>query len=194
VGSPALPGQTLTGHSLTGQGDLDSLPIPDWGHQFACDAGVMSDIARYIPHPRLAERRRTGPPRVADITRPAPTAPWYNRFNAWLAVKITRGVGTMWCAYAFAALALVSLPSAIRSRDAVTIVSWVSQTFLQLVLLSIIIVGQNVLAAASDKRSEATYEDADEVLHTTIDIEQHLAAQDDQIERILAELAQLRHA
>jgi hypothetical protein len=76
----------------------------------------------------------------------------------------------------------------------VTIVSWVSQTFLQLVLLSIIIVGQNVLAAASDKRSEATYEDADAVLHTSLGIEQHLAAQDEQIARILAEVAQLRHA
>lgn len=54
----------------------------------------------------------------------------------------------------------VSLPSAISSGSAVTLVSWISQTFLQLVLLSIIIVGQNVLAGA-DKRSEASYEDAD---------------------------------
>ncbi len=61
-------------------------------------------------------------------------------------------VGTMWCAYAFAALALISLPQAISSHNAVTLVSWVSQTFLQLVLLSVIIVGQNVLAAAADKR------------------------------------------
>ena len=82
-------------------------------------------------------------------SKPAPV-------NAWLAVKVTTGVGTMWCAYAFTALALVSLPSAIASHNAVTLVSWISQTFLQLVLLSVIIVGQNVLAAAADKRSEAT--------------------------------------
>jgi hypothetical protein len=98
----------------------------------------------------------------------------------------------MWCAYAFAILALVSLPSAIKSGSAVTLVSWVSQTFLQLVLLSIIIVGQNVLAAASDKRAEATYEDADAVLHTALDIQEHLAAQDAEIERLLAEVRQLR--
>jgi hypothetical protein len=78
--------------------------------------------------------------------------------NKWLAVKITRGVGTMWCAYAFALIALVSLPAAIHSHDPVIVVSWLSQTFLQLVLLSIIIVGQNVLAEANDQRAEADHE------------------------------------
>ncbi len=77
-----------------------------------------------------------------------------------------------------AALALVSLPSAIASHNPVTLVSWISQTFLQLVLLSVIIVGQNVLAAAADKRSEATYNDADAVLHEAVMIQEHLAAQD----------------
>jgi len=114
------------------------------------------------------------------------------RFNRWLAVKVTNGVGTMWCAYAFAALALVSLPAAIMSRNPVLIVSWISQTFLQLVLLSIIIVGQNVLAAASDKRAEATFEDADAVLHTALQIQDHLAAQDGEIEKILAGLTGLK--
>jgi hypothetical protein len=154
----------------------------------------MSDIFNYVPHPRIAARRAAGPPKVADVVVPAASAPWYARFNAALAVKITTAVGTMWCAYAFAALAFVSLPSAIRSGDAVTLVSWISQTFLQLVLLSIIIVGQNVLAAAADKRSEATYEDADAVLHTSIAIQKHLEAQDSEIEKILAEVRQLRTA
>jgi hypothetical protein len=148
----------------------------------------MSDIFKFIPHPRIAARMASGPPKVADVTTPAPTASPVARFNAWLAVKITDGVGTMWCAYAFAALALVSLPSAIKSGDPVTLVSWISQTFLQLVLLSIIIVGQNVLAAAADKRSEATYEDSDAVLHTALEIQKHLEAQDAELEKILAEL------
>jgi hypothetical protein len=154
----------------------------------------MSDIFKYIPHPRIAARRETGPPKVADVATPPPTASAVTRFNAWLAVKITDGVGTMWCAYAFAALALVSLPSAVRSGNAVTLVSWISQTFLQLVLLSIIIVGQNVLAAAADKRAEATYEDGDAVLHTSMDIQRHLLAQDAEIERILTEVRQLKTA
>jgi hypothetical protein len=80
------------------------------------------------------------------------------RVNKWLAVRITEGVGTMWCAYAFALLAIVSLPAAIVSHSAVIIVQWISQTFLQLVLLSIIIVGQNVLAEASDQRAQADHE------------------------------------
>ena len=114
------------------------------------------------------------------------------RFNTWLAVRVTRAVGTVWCAYAFAALALVSLPAAIASHNPVILVSWVSQTFLQLVLLSIIIVGQNVQAAASDKRAEATYEDADAVLHTSLQIQDHLLAQDDAIEKILNRVATLK--
>ncbi len=90
------------------------------------------------------------------------------RANAWLAVKITRAVGSMWCAYAFAVLSLVSLPAAIQSGDQVIIVSWISQTFLQLVLLSVIIVGQNVQAAASDARAEGDHTTLDAVHTLTI--------------------------
>ena len=154
----------------------------------------MPDTIKFIPHPRIAARRKAGPPKVADVTTMAKTAPWYDRFNAKLAVKITQGVGTMWCAYAFAALALVSLPSAIRSGSAVTLVSWISQTFLQLVLLSIIIVGQNVRAAAADQRAEATYEDADAVLQTALAIQQHLEAQDVELSEIRSQVGQLRGA
>ncbi len=80
------------------------------------------------------------------------------RFNTWLAVRITRSVGSMWCAYVFAAIALISLPAAIQSRNSVIIVAWIAQTFFQLVLLPIILVGQNVLAAASDARAESDHE------------------------------------
>src|SRR6478609_3296894 len=148
----------------------------------------------HIPHPHIAARTASGPPKVADAARPRPDASPATRFNAALAVKITNGVGTMWCAYSFAALALVSLPDAIGSKNPVTLVSWISQTFLQLVLLSIIIVGQNIQATASDSRAEATYEDADAVLHTALDIQNHLREQDAEIEGILAEVRKLRTA
>jgi len=144
----------------------------------------MSEIFTPTLHPRIEQRKKQRPIKVADLM-PRGDNP-ITRFNRWLAVKVTNGVGTMWCAYAFAALALLSLPAAIMSGNAVLIVSWISQTFLQLVLLSIIIVGQNVLAAASDKRAEATYEDADAVLHTSLQIQDHLLAQDREIEKILA--------
>ena len=79
------------------------------------------------------------------------------RFNTWLALKITGSVGTMWAAYLFAALTLISLPAAIASRSPIIIVAWIAQTFLQLVLLPIIIVGQNVIQAANDARAEADH-------------------------------------
>ena len=150
----------------------------------------MSKIFTPVLHPRIELRKLERPLRVTDLMPKGAGNP-ITRFNRWLAVKVTNGVGTMWCAYAFAALALISLPAAITSGNPVTLVSWISQTFLQLVLLSIIIVGQNVLAAASDKRAEATYEDADAVLHTALQIQDHLAAQDAEIEKILANLKPL---
>src|SRR5579864_6013269 len=76
------------------------------------------------------------------------------KFNTFIAVKITKIVGSMWCAYAFGLLTLVSLPAAIASHNPIIIISWIAQTFLQLVLLPIIIVGQNVQAAASDERAK----------------------------------------
>jgi hypothetical protein len=135
-------------------------------------------IYRYVPHRRTQARLAGEAPRPVKVVDQLPAGSKAARFNAWLAVKVTTGVGTMWCAYAFTALALVSLPSAIASHNAVTLVSWISQTFLQLVLLSVIIVGQNVLAAAADKRSEATYNDADAVLREAVMIQEHLVAQD----------------
>lgn len=80
------------------------------------------------------------------------------RLNTAVALRITAAVGSMWCAYAFAALALISLPAALSTGNNIVIVAWIAQTFLQLVLLPIIIVGQNVQAAASEARAEADHE------------------------------------
>jgi hypothetical protein len=80
------------------------------------------------------------------------------RFNAAVAVRITRIVGTMYCAYVFTLVALVALPAAIQQGSATVLVNWLSSNFLQLVLLPIIIVGQNVISAAQDARAEADHE------------------------------------
>jgi hypothetical protein len=80
-----------------------------------------------------------------------------NDFNRNLAARITSGVATMWCAYIFALIALISLPAAINSHDLITIVAWVAQTFLQLVLLSIIMVGQNVSSASVELKITETH-------------------------------------
>ncbi|HUA96385.1 MAG TPA: hypothetical protein VMB82_12775 [Acidimicrobiales bacterium] len=145
-------------------------------------------IYEYIPHRRTVEKAAHAhhPVKVIDqLPRGNPVS----RFNSWFAVRITTGVGTMWCAYAFAGLALISLPEAIRSHSTVVVVSWISQTFLQLVLLSVIIVGQNVLAAAADKRAEATFNDADAVLQEAVKIQEHLLAQDKVLAGLVAAAA-----
>jgi hypothetical protein len=79
------------------------------------------------------------------------------RFNLWLADKITAGVATMWCAYLFAGIALISLPKALQSGDSIVIIAWVAQTFLQLVLLSIIMVGQKVQSISVEQKIDETH-------------------------------------
>lgn len=78
-------------------------------------------------------------------------------FNAKIAVMITGWVSTMWCAYAFGLLALMSLPAILTqafhlhafphwmvSASLIALVAWVSSYFLQLVLLSVLSVQQAV--------------------------------------------------
>jgi len=75
------------------------------------------------------------------------------KINTKIALTVTDVVGTMWCAYIFAVLAVLSLPTAIAGGIA-TLISWVAQTFLQLVLLSVIMVGQRIQSERTEKRDE----------------------------------------
>ena len=113
----------------------------------------------HIPHPHI-ELRKDFLKRYRERPR---------GFNNWLAVKITQIVGTMWCAYAFAVLALISLPQA-ASNGTAALIAWIAQTFLQLVLLSIIMVGQKVAAQKSDAQLEQTFKDAEALLHMNDDM------------------------
>jgi len=132
-------------------------------------------LYEHIPHPHIARRAKQGPVKVADQ---AATHTAYARFNSWLGLKVTTGVGSMTCAYLFTALALVSLPAAIHSHDLIVIVSWIAQTLIQLVLLSVILFGQGLQSQAADARSAATYSDAEAILATATQVQEHLAAQD----------------
>ena len=146
----------------------------------------MPETFQYVPHPHLERRKATGPPKVHDSAADVHGAGILGRFNATLGLHITVIVGTMWAAYVFAAIALISLPDNIHSTQ--TLILWISSSFLQLVLLPIIIVGQNIQAKAADKRAEATYNDAVAVLEEAKQIQQHLLAQDREIEKIIAAL------
>ncbi|MGO9216565.1 MAG: hypothetical protein ACLP5E_02140 [Streptosporangiaceae bacterium] len=143
----------------------------------------------YRHHPWVRDRRQHGPVQVGDqLDR----SNWYKRVNARIAVWVTIGVGSMTCAWVFAALAIAGLPTAMKPGN-IGLLFWISSDFLQLTLLSIIIVGQNILAKASDKRAIATYNDGEANLHEILAAQDHLLAQDRLIEdtqaKILAAIA-----
>ena len=134
----------------------------------------------HTPHPRTVARLsgQAPPPATVDQGRVG--------LNGRIGLAITSAVGTMVCAYVFGLIALISLPSAIRSGSLTILIAWISSNFIQLVLLPVIIVGQNLQANAADKRSEQTYKDAEAVLHEALQIQQHLAAQDAVLASIIA--------
>ncbi len=145
----------------------------------------VAAVFEHIPHPHtraMLAGSAPAPPKVDDERI---------GFNGKLGLFLTTVVGTMWAAYLFTVLAIVSFPSAIRSGDSIIVVAWIAQTFLQLVLLPIIIVGQNIQAKAADKRAEQTYKDAEAILHECSQIQAHLAAQDDVQANQIAELQDL---
>jgi hypothetical protein len=120
----------------------------------------MAQAVDHAPHPHIEARKQQGA---------HTTAKEHTGFNGWLAVNITNLVATMWCAYAFAILAFISLPDAIKAGTP-ALIAWIAQTFLQLVLLSIIMVGQKVAAQASDKQALQTYKDAEALLEISNDL------------------------
>lgn len=143
------------------------------------ESATKSVAFRHVPHPRIRERSTEKPPLTTDERVGV---------NGKIGVFITAVVGTMWAAYLFTLLALVSLPAAIRSGSQLIIVAWVAQTFLQLVLLPVIIVGQNVQARAADKRAQQTYSDAEAILHECLQLQAHLQAQDSILDDVVRRL------
>lgn len=111
---------------------------------------------------------------------------FFGRINTFLAINITKIVGSMWCAYVFMVLAFISLPAAIRTNDPLIIVAWIAQTFLQLVLLPIIIVGQNVASAASDERAKHDHETL-MAIHTITSAIYEINKQQNEILKLLKE-------
>jgi hypothetical protein len=135
-------------------------------------------LAAAVPHTvktrhHLTRAVRLNPAEIRRATREV------EGFNAKLAVVITHAVGSMAMAYVFCLIALTSLPAILIEAGVLTksdvpqfltkpglilIVAWIAQTFIQLVLLSIIMVGQDVQSIASDARSENTFKDTQAIL------------------------------
>lgn len=130
------------------------------------------------PHPPAHGWTKLGHAVHARAVDHLPGDTAYARFNKWVAIKVTTGVGSMTCAYVFSMVALLSLPAILSQfyvfhstfpnwlvkASLIALVSWVAQTYIQLVLLSVIIVGQNIQSAASDARAAKTFEDTERAL------------------------------
>jgi hypothetical protein len=134
---------------------------------------AVADIPPPVRHLRYVAAVHPTPARIKHAMSEV------DGFNAKFAVLVTRLVGSMWCAYLFCLIARVSLPAILIDANVLTkgdvpqflakpglilIVAWIAQTFIQLVLLSVIMVGQSVQSAASDARSEQTYEDTVKII------------------------------
>jgi uncharacterized membrane protein len=147
------------------------MPVIDFVHQ---------------PHPHTESRHLTRPPKIADE---------HVGFNGRLGAAITRHVGTMWAFY----IAIVIMGTwillaglAFGPLHRVDPYPFAFLLFLgnivQLLLMFVIMVGQQVLGAASDKRAVVTYQDAEAILHECLQMQRHLTAQDHAIEGLIQRL------
>lgn len=152
-----------------------------------------------MTNPIIARGRRVAPKHADVVTG----------FNNRIAVTIGRTIGTMWTAYLFVVLALLSLPailvqggfvspgtfpSWLVSVGLIALVGWIAQTFLQLVLLPVILVGQNLSAKFGDARSEAVATGLAEVKVTQSMIKADVALMHDMMSSVLVEVSLLRAA
>lgn len=111
-------------------------------------------------------------------------------WNTRIAVLLTRIVSNMWCAYAFAALALVGLLGILGYLSPVVIllVAWVSQTFLQLCFLPILSVGQSVLSRHQELQADETYQFTVKSYHDIEQVMNRLSTQDTALTEALSRL------
>ena len=105
--------------------------------------------------------------------------------NTRIAVGLTKSVGTMWTAYSFAVLAIIGLLAILGWLPALValLVVWASQTFIQLVMLPILSVGQNVLGRHAELMAEEQFNTTMNTYHHIEEIMHHLSAQDEELLR-----------
>ena len=133
-------------------------------------------LVEHEPHPWIEQRSAVRPARVADQ---------YVGLNGRIAATLTRAVSTMWAFYAAAAFQLgwmgLSLLGVIRFDPYPFAFMLFMSSLLQLVLEFVIMVGQDVLGKAADRRSQQTFLDAEAILHECQQLQRHLEAQDEAI-------------
>lgn len=139
-------------------------------------------IFESVPHPWITARREH---------KPAQTADEQVGFNGRLAAFITQAVGTMWAVYValliqLTWMTLATLGVALFARDPYPFAFLLFLgNIVQLLLMFVIMVGQQVLGAAADKRAVQTYKDAEAILHECLQLQAHLLEQDKMLERLI---------
>lgn len=99
--------------------------------------------------------------------------------NDRIALFICKNIGTMICAYIFTGIGIMSLVGAVTGNALLAATfGALSSYLLQLVLLPIIIVGQNVQARHSELMAEEQFATTQKTYHDTEQLAKHLEAQD----------------
>jgi hypothetical protein len=134
----------------------------------------------YRAHPRIEERREESPPSVDDE---------HVGFNGKLAALITKGVGNMWAFYGVAmTMGLwIAVLGKVLFGDGYPfpLMLLVFGGIIQMLLMIAIMVGQQVLGGAADKRASQTYKDAEAILHECQQLQAHLQAQDEAMAKLM---------
>jgi uncharacterized membrane protein len=146
-------------------------------HDLALSRGIS--LLESSPHPWIERHRVQKPPQATDqtVTR-----------NDRIAARLTQRLGTMTAFYVAAGtqVAWVVL-SQVDSRwfdpYPYEFMSFLS-TVAQLVFMIVIMVGQDVLGRAADRRSKQTFFDAEAILHECRRMKARLTAQDRIIDRL----------
>jgi uncharacterized membrane protein len=140
------------------------------------------------PHPHTETRKLKAPPKVADE---------HIGFNGRLGAAITRSVGTMWAVYnaiviqvSWMALATLGIRQFAKDPYPFAFLLFLSN-IVQLLLMFVIMDGQQVLGQASHKLAVVTYQDAEATLHECLQMQKHLHAQDKALEGIIHRMEQL---
>jgi uncharacterized membrane protein len=136
------------------------------------------------PHPWIERHRVQEPPQAQDQAV---------NLNGRLAAWLTARLGTMWAFYAAAATQLIWIGLFLAHVQRLDPYPFAFMTFLstlaQLVFMLVIMVGQDVLGRAADRRSEQTFLDAEAILYECQRMKTRLTAQD----RIIDSLCDYTH-
>ncbi|HUN37885.1 MAG TPA: DUF1003 domain-containing protein [Trebonia sp.] len=154
------------------QGHLDR-------HDRALIRGVS--LLESSPHPWIERHRVQPPPQATDQVV---------NVNGRIAARLTRLLGSMWTFYASALTQVAWIVLAETGVQRFDRYPFAFMTFLstlaQLIFMVVIMVGQDVLGQAGDRRSEQTFLDAEAILHECRRMKARLTAQDRVIDILTA--------